>query len=84
LFVRKKAKNSKATAGYFQLPIADFQLKSSEIALFQSAIGTSPIVNLRLRPENIAKLSLTRFQGLLHTSATSYLLSRVNGDSACP
>jgi len=45
-----------------------------------------PIANFyRAGFENIAKLSLTRLQGLLHTFAVpSYLLSRVNGDSACP
>lgn len=31
-----------------------------------------------------SKISLTRFQGVLHTFPYQYLLSRINGDSACP
>jgi hypothetical protein len=34
--------------------------------------------------DETSNLSLTYFQGLLHTFATSYLLSRINGDCACP
>jgi len=30
------------------------------------------------------QIYLDPLQGLLHTLATSYLLSRVNGDCACP
>jgi hypothetical protein len=58
-----------------QLPIADWQLEGwrlLKIGNWQAAIG------------NIAKLSLTLSKASCILLLTSYLLSRINGDCACP